>query len=429
MNAMIPGAAEAARRIREGSLTSEALVRQCLARIEEREAAVGAWTWLDAEGALAAARAADQRGPGGPLHGVPIGVKDIIDTADMPTGLGFAPYSGRQPAWDAACVAACRRAGAIVLGKTVTTEFAYFAAGKTCNPHDPQATPGGSSSGSAAAVADGMVPVAFGSQTAASLVRPAAFCGVLGYKASHGEFSLGGIRPFAESFDSLGVLARSVEDLRLMRDVLLLREPAIARDAGATNETGAPRIGVCRTGHWDRLHPAAQSALESTAAHLYSAGARVDMLALPESFDVLEEAHRTVMAHEACRAYVYECDRHRGELSAAFLALCEHGAGISRATYLSCLKDIGRARDDFARAFDGYSAWLAPSALGEAPPARDGTGDPLLSRAWTALQAPAVAMPAGTGPRGLPVGVQLLSPQGSDDALLVAAQWAQERMN
>lgn len=411
------GVAAAARRIRAGTLSSEALVRSCLERIDEREAVVGAWSWMDAERALAAAREADRKPLAGPLHGVPIAVKDIIDTFDMPTGLGFGPYAARQPSWDAACVAACRRAGAIVLGKTVTTEFAYFAPGKTRNPNDLEATPGGSSSGSAAAVADGMVPLAFGSQTAGSLVRPAAFCGIYGYKGSHGEFSLSGIRPLSESLDSLGVLARCIEDLQLLRDVLL--------DRRAAEPAAAPahplRLGLYRGAHWDALEPAARAAVETAVERLRAAGARVDVLDPPASLAPIEEAQRTVMAVEAAQAYVFECSRYPEQLSPQFRALCEQGRAIPRARYREALGRIAIAQADFARAFAGFDAWIAAATLGEAPPAIQGTGDPVLCRPWTALQAPAVALPAGRGPRGLPLGVQLLAPQGSDDALLAAA--------
>ena len=418
------GAAEAARRIRAGTLTSEALVRACLDRIAAREPAVGAWTWMDPERALAAARDADRCAPAGPLHGVPIGAKDIIDTFDMPTGLGFAPYAGRQPYWDAACVAACRRAGAIVLGKTVTTEFAYFAPGKTRNPHDPTATPGGSSSGSAAAVADGMVPIAFGSQTAGSLVRPAAFCGIHGYKGSHGEFSLAGIRPLSESLDSLGVLARCVEDLRLVRHVLLNGLTSEGRGAGSH----PPRLGLYKTMHWEALQPAARGAVEAAVERLRGAGARVELLEPPASLQPLEDAQRSVMAYEAAHGYLFECTQYPQELSPQFRALCDQGRALSRAKYLEALQQIATAQADFARAFRGFDGWIAAAALGEAPPASEGTGDPVLSRPWTALQAPAVALPAGRGPRGLPVGVQLLAPKGSDDALLATAQWVADHL-
>jgi Asp-tRNA(Asn)/Glu-tRNA(Gln) amidotransferase A subunit family amidase len=418
------GAAEAARRIRAGTLTSEAIVRACLDRIAARERDVGAWTCIDPDRALAAARDADRRDAAGPLHGVPIAAKDIIDTFDMPTALGFAPYSGRQPSWDAACVAACRRAGAIVLGKTVTTEFAYFAPGKTRNPHDLDATPGGSSSGSAAAVADGMVPIAFGSQTAGSLVRPAAFCGIYGYKASHGEFSLAGIRPLSESLDSLGVMARCVEDLQLMRDVLLNRASTTAR----ATRSQPPRLALYRTLHWQALQPAARAALESAVERLRGAGARVEDIEPPASLRPMEGAQRIVMAYEAAHGYLFEYMHYAEELSAQFRALCDEGRSLTRDTYLEARKQIAIAQADFARAFSGFDGWIAASALGEAPPASEGTGDPLLSRPWTALQAPAVALPAGRGPRGLPVGVQLLAPKGSDDALLATAQWVADHL-
>jgi amidase len=417
------GASEAARRIRAGTLTSEALVRACLDRIAAREPVVGAWTWIDPERALAAARDADGRAPTGPLHGVPIAAKDIIDTFDMPTGLGFGPYANRQPSWDAACVAACRRAGAIVLGKTVTTEFAYFAPGKTRNPHDLNATPGGSSSGSAAAVADGMVPLAFGSQTAGSLVRPATFCGIYGYKGSHGEFSLTGIRPLSESLDTLGVLARNVEDLRLMRDVLLNRA------ANGAPHSRPPRLGLYKTSHWQALQPAARTALEAAVERLRGAGARVEALEPPASLRPIEDAQRTVMAYEAAHGYLFECTHYAQALSPQFHALCDQGRALGRERYLDALNQIASAQVDFARAFAGFDGWIAAAALGEAPPASEGTGDPVLSRPWTALQAPAVALPAGRGPRGLPVGVQLLAPTGGDDALLATAQWAARHLD
>jgi amidase len=418
------GAAEAARRIRAGALTSEALVRSCLDRIAARETDVGAWTWIDPDRAFAAARDADRRAPAGPLHGVPVAAKDIIDTFDMPTGLGFPPYAGRRPSWDAACVAACRRAGAIVLGKTVTTEFAYFAPGKTRNPHDLRATPGGSSSGSAAAVADGMVPIAFGSQTAGSLIRPATFCGIHGYKGSHGEFSLAGIRPLSESLDSLGVMARCVEDLRLVRDVLLAR-PSSDGDAAHSRP---PRLGLYKTARWEELQPAARTALEAAVERLGGAGAQVEMLEPPASFQPIEDAQHTVMAYEAAHGYLFECVQHAQELSPQFRALCDEGRALARAKYVDALGQIAIAQADFIRAFSGFDGWIAAAALGEAPPASEGTGDPVLSRPWTALQAPAVAVPAGRGPRGLPVGVQLLAPKGSDDPLLATAQWVADHL-
>jgi Asp-tRNA(Asn)/Glu-tRNA(Gln) amidotransferase A subunit family amidase len=294
-------ASRAAAQIRAGTLSCEELMLSCLARIAQREPQVGAWQFLDATRALERARAADKLAPQGPLHGIPVGIKDIIDTVDMPTTLGSQIYAKRQPQWDAACVAALRAAGAIVLGKTVSTEFAYFQPGKTRHPHDLLHTPGGSSSGSAAAVADFMVPVALGSQTAASVTRPAAFCGVYGYKASHGEFSLSGIRPFAESLDSLGVLARSVDDIVLMRSVLLGGIPIDHRPLAAP-----PRLAVCRTAQWSQAEPQAQNALETVVQACRKAGSVVSELELPAQFAGLIDAQKKIMAYEAAHNYVFE---------------------------------------------------------------------------------------------------------------------------
>jgi len=412
-------AAEGAARIRAGTLTSTALVRACLERIAEREPVVGAWQFLDAEAALRAAHAADRAPARGALHGVPFGVKDIMDTADMPTGLGFAPYADRRPVWDAACVAACRRAGGIVLGKTVTTEFAFSAPVKTRHPLRPDATPGASSSGSAAAVADGMVPIAFGSQTLSSIIRPAAYCGVVGYKASHGEYSLSGIRPFAESFDSLGLAARNVGDIALLRDVLLERE-----GAAFTPRSAAPRLGVCRTPHWDVLGRDVQDAFDTAVAALAAAGASVEDVPVPAAFLALDDAHRTIMAYEAARNYVFEQEHHRAALSENFRALCDSGRGVSRGALAHAHHAMTAAIAQVPTAMGPFDAWIAPAARTEAPPATTGMGDPLLSRMWTALRIPSLTLPAGRGATGLPLGVQLLVPSGADDALLATGAWA-----
>jgi amidase len=413
---------EMAFRIRSGELTSEAVVSACLERIKTRETEVGAWTYLDAEAALEAARAADRAPAQGALRGVPIGVKDIIDTHDMPTGLGFAPYADRRPSWDASCVALCRRAGAIMLGKTVTTEFAYFSPGKTRNPHNLMHTPGGSSSGSAAAVADHMVPAAFGTQTAGSVTRPAAFCGIVGYKASHGEFSLSGLRPFAESFDSLGVLVRSVGDAALMRDVLLQRAPGAIQPLARL-----PRLGFCRTFDWNSMEAGAQGATQAALAALAAAGAQIEEIELPPDFEALTALHRTIMAHEAARNYAFEQNFHRADVGQHLLTLCEMGLGVSPDDYFEALDTLARCRAQFARLFAGYDAWLAPAALGEAPLVSSGTGDPVMSRMWTALHAPSLCLPVGPGPR-LPVAVQIVAPPRGDDQLLSVALWAEQQL-
>src|SRR5580700_10474503 len=262
-------AAEAIGRLHSGALTAEQLTRDCLDRIEER-ASVKAWMHLDPDHALAQARAADRAGRPGLLAGLPIGVKDVIDTADMPTQHGSPIYRGNRPFADAACVALSRMAGGTILGKTVTTEFANRFPGATVHPHNPAHTPGGSSSGSAAGVADFQLPLGFGTQTGGSTIRPAAFCGVVGYKPSFGEFSRGGIKLQCHNLDTLSVLCRSLEDLALLR-AALTASPHRKIDRSA----GAPRIGVCRTPAWDAAEPATQALIERSAARLAAAGARI----------------------------------------------------------------------------------------------------------------------------------------------------------
>jgi Asp-tRNA(Asn)/Glu-tRNA(Gln) amidotransferase A subunit family amidase len=341
----------------------------------------------------------------------------------MPTGLGFAPYAGRQPVWDAGCVAACRQAGATVLGKTVTTEFAYFAAGKTRNPHDLRATPGGSSSGSAAAVADGMVDAAFGSQTAGSLIRPAAYCGVIGYKASHGAFGLSGVRPLAQSFDSLGILSRTVENIHAIHRVLE------GEDQGPLQtEARAPRLGLCRTGNWHEIEPAAQAEVERTLASLRENGADLIEIPTPVSYRTTLGDHALIMAYEVARNYVFELDKHADELSEQFKALCKLGLSISDSEYSAAQARLDREKFAFGEGVANFDAWVAPAALGEAPLATLGTGSPILSVFWTALGAPCVALPSGFGPNRRPLGIQLVNARGEDRKLLAAAGWVSRHL-
>ncbi len=267
---------EAARQIAERRLTAEALTAAYLDRIEAREAVVGAWHYLDRETALATARQRDAEPPRGPLHGIPIAVKDLIDTVDMPTTYGSAIYRNHRPAADASCVALAKAAGAVVLGKTVTTEFAAFTPGKTANPRNPAHTPGGSSSGSAAAVADGMAPLGFGTQTAGSVIRPAAYCGCIGYKPSFGLINRAGVKPLADSLDTVGILARTVEDAAFFAG-LLSERPALRHLAVPSQ---APRFGLYRTPMWDAAEPATAAALDAAREALERAGAAVAELAI-----------------------------------------------------------------------------------------------------------------------------------------------------
>ena len=411
-------ASEAAARIRSRTLTSEALVAACLARIDARERDVGAWQHLARDQALAKAREADSNRSGGPLHGVPIAVKDVFDTFDMPTTLGSPIYTNRQPCWDAACVAAVRAAGAIPLGKTVTTEFASYHPGKTRNPHDSSRTPGGSSSGSAAAIADFMAPLAFGTQTAASVTRPAAFCGVIGYKATFGELSLSGVRPLAQSLDTLGVFARSVADVALLRDVLLGVDPSPLPALSTP-----PRLGVCRTPAWPLAEPAMRDALEAAVESLRHAGATVDEIELPEAFAAVIDAQQVIMTYETARNYVFEMTQRPDGLSASFRAICDAGMRIERATYLDSVRRVAEAGRMLPDAMRDCDALVTPATRGEAPPIDAGTGDPVMSRIWTALGVPTLAIPVPRAHGALPVAVQLVSAIDADPRLLALGDW------
>lgn len=410
-------AVEAARRIDAGELTVEALARACLDRVEEREPELAAWAHLDRARVLAEARAHDGAGP---MHGVPAGVKDIVDTADAPTGYGSPIYRGHRPAEDAACVHRIRMAGGIVLGKTVTTEFASRYPGPTRNPHDVRHTPGGSSSGSAAAVADCMVPLGIGTQTAGSVIRPASFCGIYGYKPTFGLLGFTGIRHFAESFDTLGCMARSVEDLVFFRDVLLGAEPA-PFEAFA----GRPRIGFCRTHHWDEADEATRTCLEDGARRLAAAGFAVADVGLPADFEQSAEVYGCVQHFEGARCFAPDAERHPDLLSADARTLYTRGMAVDAPTYREAVRRLHEWRAAIDEAFAGFDAVLTPSAPGEAPRGLRFTGDVTFNYLWTALHVPAVTVPAFQGPRGLPIGAQLVAPRHADDRLLgVAARVA-----
>jgi Asp-tRNA(Asn)/Glu-tRNA(Gln) amidotransferase A subunit family amidase len=411
------GAAEAARRIAAGEVTSVALVAACLERISERDDAVRAWAHIDAGAALAQARERDAApAPLGPLHGVPVGVKDIVDTADLPTECGTPIYAGRRPGRDAACVARLRAAGAVVIGKTVTTELAYFRPGKTRNPAAPDRTPGGSSSGSAAAVADSQAPLAIGSQTAGSVIRPAAYCGTLGFKPTRGLVDLTGVKALSAELDTLGWFAREVEDLELLGLVL----------AGAWPELGGggdapPAFAFARTPWWERADDDGHRAVEDAARRLEDGSARVRELDLPERFAALPEAQEQLMAFDMARSLAWELEHHAGELSDVLRALLERGQAIAREDAERAVALGAECRALLAEHLDEGEALLVPAVAGEPPPLDAGnTGDPLFCRAWTLLGVPALAVPAGTGASGAPIGVQLVAPAGADTALLGA---------
>ena len=413
---------DAAREIAAGRLSAEAFATACLDRIAAREPIVGAWHYLDRDAALAAARARDAEAPRGPLHGIPIAVKDLIDTADMPTGYGSPIYEGHRPAADAACVALARAAGAVVLGKTVTTEFACFTAGKTANPHNPAHTPGGSSSGSAAAVADGMVPLAFGSQTAGSTIRPAAYCGCVGYKPSFGMVPRAGVKALADSLDTIGIMARTVDDAAFFTGIITER-PALRQ----VSFPGAPpRFGLYRTPMWGEAAPSTIAALDRARAALEKAGAWIAEIVVPPEHQTLTAAQGTVMGFELVRALAYERLNHSAQLSPRLAQLLDEGMTVGADEYDAAIAETNAARARLDAFFGPCDAMLVPAAPGEAPPGLGYTGDPVFNRMWTLLGTPCLTLPAVWGDSGLPTGVQLVGRIG-DDARLMAASLFLER--
>lgn len=418
-------ATEAAARIGRGEISSEDLVLDCLARIEAREDEVGAWEFLDPDRAIKQARICDSAPARSRLHGIPIGVKDVIETADMPTTHGSAIYAGHVPVNDAACVALAREAGAVVLGKTMTTEFAAVTPGKTANPHDTRRTPGGSSSGSAAAVADFMVPIALGTQTVGSIVRPASYCGAVGFKPSFGTFSLAGAKAQAESMDTLGFFTRSVADIGLLGAVLLGVEQAFEIPALDT----PPRIGVCHSPHWPRAERSTVLALDRAIEVLSGGGADLDAVELSENFNAVLDANWTILMFEFARSLAYERAAHQDQLSDRLRDLLGRGLAVPYPDYAAALDLAERCRAEIAPLFDRYDALLTPSAAGEAPVGLQAPSDLLFQRLWTVLHLPCVSLPGLVGEAGMPVGIQLVGGLRDEQRLLAVARWAEARLS
>jgi Asp-tRNA(Asn)/Glu-tRNA(Gln) amidotransferase A subunit family amidase len=433
-------AAEAAQQIREGKLTSEELVRACLERIRELEPNVQAWTFLDEEHALAQARALDERKrngePVGPLHGVPVGLKDIIDTADMPTENGTVLHKGRTPREDAAVVKMLRAAGAVILGKTVTTECAYFSPGKTRNPHNPEHTPGGSSSGSAAAVGAGMVPLALGSQTAGSVIRPAAFCGAYGFKPTHGLIPRTGILALSRTLDHVGLFARSVEDLALLLEQLQgydELDPDTRPRARTPFERNSaeepplePMFAFIKTPHWERTDPDTKEAYAELQETL---GKQVEEIELFASAAEAWDWHRTIMECEMAVNLEPLWVAGRDKLSEKLRSLLERGRETKALDYQRALRRIAPAVERLDELFQQrYDAILTPPALGTAPKGLGSTGDPVFCSIWTLLGMPAITLPLMQGQNGLPLGVQLVGRKGYDARLLRTARWLEKKV-
>ena len=432
-------ATEAARKIRDGEITSEELVQACLARIEKFEPAICAWVHLDAEIARDQARARDEaRAAGadiGPLHGVPVGVKDIFDTCDWPTENGTVLDAGRRPTEDCAAVTLLKEAGAVIMGKTATTELAAFEPTVTTNPHDPSRTPGGSSSGSVAAIASGMVPLALGSQTNGSIIRPASFCGIVGFKPTRGRISRHGVLSTSPVMDHVGVFARSVPDVALIAETLMAYD---VRDAGmrpcgrprlvetvAGGPPVTPALGFVKSPVWDRAEETTKAAFAELAEALGDDCEEVD---LPGPFDAAVDLYETIIEADMSKCLAPYYARGKDALSDGMRDRLEAGQEVRAVDYLRAIDGIEILNAGLDRMFDDYDAIITPAAIGEAPVGLGATGDPIFCTVWTFCGAPAITLPLMEGPNGMPLGVQLVGPRGDDARLLRTAEWLVQRV-
>ncbi|MGE3246669.1 MAG: amidase [Beijerinckiaceae bacterium] len=429
---------ESAALVRAGTITSESLTKACLARIEEQDGTLQAFAHIDPERALAHARKADEwRSMGigmGPLHGVPVAVKDVIDTEELKTEYGSPIFAGREVGHDASCVRQLREAGAVIIGKTVTTELASLTAGPSRNPVDRARTPGGSSSGSAVAVATGMAPLALGTQTAGSVLRPASYCGVYGFKPTFGLISRAGVLMQSHTLDTVGVLTRSIEDAGLAVDCMSAQDPADRdcwpRSRGSLLETLLqepplePLIGFWKTPVWDRAEPAMQEAMQELAGAL---GERCVEISLPEGFDGIAGAQETIQWAENAAYYGPIYDRAKEQLSAGMRARLEMGFATGARDYLRAVNSREVLYAGLAQVFENYDAIICPAAPGPAPLAEEGTGSPVFNGLWTYLGVPALSMPLMNAD-GLPMGVQIVGPRRDDGRLLRTARWLVRRL-
>jgi Asp-tRNA(Asn)/Glu-tRNA(Gln) amidotransferase A subunit family amidase len=432
-------ASDAVRAIRDGAISSEQLTESCLARVREVDDKVQAWAFLDPEHALEQARARDQARregqPSGPLHGVPVAIKDIIDTEDMPTEDGSALHAGRTPAHDAKVVAMLRAAGAVVFGKTVTTELATYAPGKTRNPHHPEHTPGGSSSGSAAAVAAGMVPLALGSQTNGSVIRPASFCGVYGFKPTFGLIPRNGVLKLSRTLDQVGIFARTVEDLALAGEQLIgwdeddpdtrphARPPLV--ECACAEPPLPPQLAFVKGPAWERATEETREAYAELLAALPDCLFEVD---IAESTQRALDWHRTIMEAEMAANLVVEWERGRDRISASLREQLERGRAVTALDYQHACARIPLLNAGFDSVFERCEAIVTPAAAGTAPRGLESTGDPAFCTLWTLCGMPALNLPLMQGANGLPLGVQLVGPRGSDARLLRTARWLSTRV-
>ncbi len=417
-------ASEARARLDRGEITAEQLVRDCLARIEAREPDIDAWVFLDPGLALAQARARDNERPRGLLHGIPVAIKDIYDTADMPTAYGTTIHQGHQPAVDSAWVAALRDGGAVIFGKTRTTEFANLYPTTTRNPHNFERTPGVSSSGSAAAVADFMVPLATGSQTGGSVIRPAAMCGIYGYKPSFGEFPSGGVRHAKPSIDTPGLFARTLDDIALMRAASLGQAPAPLDLPGDTRL----RVGVCRTENWSQALPESVAMIAETAELLAEASAAVSDIEPPAEVSQAMAEFWSIVATEDAKAIAAEGRDHFDQLNPWSQKIVSEAKDHTEAQYENAKALAVHGRTAIDAVFEDFDVLITPSARGEAPKDLTAMEYSYFNSIWTLMYLPCLSLPAFAGPSGMPVGLQLVGRRNADERLLAIARWIEQRI-
>ncbi|MFZ0776825.1 MAG: amidase, partial [Xanthobacteraceae bacterium] len=411
-------ALDMARRIETGELTPRDAVELCAEAIAAREKDVGAFVALDLD---AARRAANAPGLAAlPLHGVPVAFKDIFATADLPTQYGSPIYAGYRPPADATAVTLTRRAGGVVIGKTVTTQFASLVPSVTCNPHNLAHTPGGSSAGSAAAVAAGFVPITFGTQTAGSVIRPAAFCGVAGFKPSYRLIPMVGVKDVSWHLDTAGLFGAGVADVAFAAAAVLDRDLRVDRAAPA-----APHIAVTRTHLWQEASAAMQKAVEAAGSIAAAAGAKVTALTLPPILEDAYEAQYTIQDYENVRALAFEYDRHRDRIDPLLREHLTAALAITADQYDAARRTASRGRQALADAMADFDVILTPSAPGAAPAGLGATGNPMFNRLWTLMGAPCVNVP-GLSDNGLPLGIQIVGRFGRDRAALEAALFVEQ---
>lgn len=420
--------------LEKGQVSVEDVVRATLARIRGAEEVVQAWAYIDEELALEQAKALDAaraRGePMGPLFGVPVGIKDVIDTKDQPTQRGCAIYDGRQPKEDATVVSLLREAGAVIIGKTVTTELAVFAPGKTRNPHNPEHTPGGSSSGSAAAVAAGMIPVSVGTQTNGSMIRPGSFCGIFAFKPTHGRVSRYGVLEQSAVLDTVGVYARSLENLATIADAVMVHDswdksmtmtghPMIA-ETMVTEPPLPPKFAFVRTPAWDLAEESTKDAFRELCEAM---GDRVQIIDLPGEMDQVLETHRRIMEPDIAVSYADEYGEDGSALSPQLNDIINRGREVLAVDYAGAKADVVGYQKVLDQIFHQFDAILTPSAPGEAPKGLETTGNPAFCTTWTLTGTPAINLPVMEGPQGLPLGLQIVGPRFDDARLFRNARW------